>query len=46
MDQAMRLSSPLVVLELDEKKEIMRLEMWDAKKIDLLEQVAKIAAGS
>jgi len=35
-----------VILELDEKKEIMGLEIWDAKKIGFLEQVAKIAAGS
>ena len=35
-----------VILELDEKKEIMGLEIWDAKKTGLLEQVAKIAAGS
>ena len=35
-----------ILLELDEKKEIMGLEIWDAKKIGLLEQVAKIAAGS
>lgn len=35
-----------IVLELDENKEIMGLEIWDAKKIGLLEQVAKIAAGS
>jgi len=34
------------VLELDEKKEIMGLEIWDAKKIALVEQVAKIAASS
>ena len=35
-----------VILELDEKKEITGLEIWDAKKMGLLEQVAKIAAGS
>jgi uncharacterized protein YuzE len=35
-----------VILELDEKKEIMGLEIWDAKKAGLLEQVARIAAGS
>lgn len=39
-------SAPSVILELDEKREIMGLEIWDAKKIGLLEQVAKIAAGS
>jgi uncharacterized protein YuzE len=39
-------SAPNVVLELDEKKEIMGLEIWDAKKIGLVEQVAKIAASS
>ena len=37
-------SAPNVVLELDEKKEIMGLEIWNAKKIGLLEQVAKVAA--
>jgi uncharacterized protein YuzE len=35
-----------VILELDDKGEVMGLEIWDAKKIGLLEQVAKIAAGS
>ena len=39
-------SSPNVILELDEEKEIMGLEIWNAKKIGLLEQVAKVAAGS
>jgi len=39
-------SAPNVVLELDEKKEIMGLEIWDAKKTGLVEQVAKIAASS
>jgi uncharacterized protein YuzE len=39
-------SAPSVILELEEKREIMGLEIWDAKKIGLLEQVAKIAAGS
>jgi len=34
-------SAPNVVLELDEKKEIRGLEIWNAKKIGLLEQVAK-----
>ena len=37
-------SAPNVVLELDEKKEIMGLEIWNAKKIGLLEQVAKATA--
>jgi len=36
-------SAPNVVLELDEKKEIMGLEIWDAKKTGLVDQVAKIA---
>lgn len=39
-------SAPNVVLELDENKEIMGLEIWGAKKIGLLEQVAKVVAGS
>jgi uncharacterized protein YuzE len=33
-------------LELDENKEIMGLEIWNARKIGLLEQVAKAAVGS
>jgi len=39
-------SAPNVVPELDEKKEIMGLEIWDAKKIGLVEQVAKITGSS
>jgi uncharacterized protein YuzE len=39
-------SAPNIMLELDEKKEIMGLEIWDAKKTGLVEQVAKIAASS
>jgi uncharacterized protein YuzE len=39
-------STPNIILELDEDKEIMGLEIWNAKKIGLLEQVAKVAAGS
>lgn len=39
-------SSPNVVLELDENKEIMGLEIWNARKIGLLEQVAKAAVGA
>jgi len=39
-------SAPNIVLELDENKEIMGLEIWNAKKIGLLEQVAKVVAGS
>jgi uncharacterized protein YuzE len=35
-----------IILELDENKEIMGLEIWNAKKIGILEQVAKAAAGS
>jgi uncharacterized protein YuzE len=35
-----------IVLELDENKEIMGLEIWNAKKIGVLEQVAKVTAGS
>jgi uncharacterized protein YuzE len=35
-----------IVFELDENKEIMGLEIWNAKKIGVLEQVAKVAAGS
>lgn len=34
-------SAPNIILELDEKNEIMGLEIWNAKKIGLLEQVAK-----
>ena len=36
-------SAPDVILELDENKEIMGLEIWNAKKTGLLEQVAKVA---
>jgi len=39
-------SAPNIVLELDEKKEMMGLETWNAKKIGLLEQVVKVVAGS
>jgi uncharacterized protein YuzE len=39
-------SAPNIVLELDENKEIMGLEIWNARKIGVLEQVAKVAAGS
>jgi uncharacterized protein YuzE len=39
-------SEPNIVVELDENKEIMGLEIWNAKKIGVLEQVAKVAAGS
>jgi len=39
-------SSPNIVLELDKKREIVGLEIWNAKKTGLLEQVAKVAAGS
>jgi uncharacterized protein YuzE len=39
-------STSNVILELDEKKEIMGIEIWNAKKTGLLEQVAKVAAGS
>lgn len=39
-------SAPNVIVELDEKKEIMGLEIWNAKKSGLLEKVAKVAAGS
>ena len=39
-------SAENVILELDERKEIIGLEIWDAKKTGLLEQVARIAAGS
>jgi uncharacterized protein YuzE len=46
--QALRVmeSAPNVIVELDEKKEIMRLEIWEAKKSGLLEKVAQVAAGS
>jgi len=37
-------SAPNVILELDEKKEIMGLEIWNAKKTGLLEQVARVAS--
>ena len=39
-------STPNIILELDQNKEIMGLEIWNAKKIGILEQVAKVAAGS
>ena len=39
-------STPNIILELDENKEIMGLEIWNAKKIGLLEQVAKLTASS
>ena len=39
-------STPNVVLEIDENKEIMGLEIWDARKIGLLDQVAKATIGS
>jgi uncharacterized protein YuzE len=39
-------SSPNIILELDENKEIMGLEIWNAKKTGLLQQVANVAAGS
>jgi uncharacterized protein YuzE len=39
-------SAPNVIVELDEKNEIMGLEIWNAKKSGLLEEVAKVAAGS
>ena len=35
-----------IILELDENKEIMGLEIWNAKKIGLPAQVARIAASS
>jgi uncharacterized protein YuzE len=35
-------STPNIVLELDENKEIMGLEIWNARKIGLLEQVGRI----
>jgi uncharacterized protein YuzE len=35
-----------IILELDENWEIMGLEIWNTKKIGILEQVAKVAAGS
>jgi uncharacterized protein YuzE len=35
-----------IVLELDENKETMGLEIWNARKIGVLEQVAKVAGGS
>ena len=36
-------SAPNVILELDENKEIMGIEIWNAKRMGLLQQVAKIA---
>ena len=39
-------STPNIILELDQNKEVMGLEIWNAKKIGILEQVAKVAAGS
>ncbi len=37
-------SAPGVVLELDENKEVMGLEILNAKRMGLLEQVARLAA--
>jgi len=37
-------SAPNVVLELDEGRGIMGLEIWGARKMGLLEQVARAAA--
>jgi uncharacterized protein YuzE len=39
-------SAPNVIVEIDERKEIMGLEIWNTKKSELLGQVAKVAAGS
>jgi uncharacterized protein YuzE len=39
-------STPNIIFELDRNKETMGLEIWNAKKIGVLEQVAKVAAGS
>lgn len=39
-------SAPNVIVELDENKEIMGLEIWNAKKTGLLEQVGRINSGS
>ncbi len=39
-------SSPNIILELDERNEIMGLEIWNARKTGFLEQVAKVAASS
>jgi len=39
-------SSPNIVLELDKNKEIMGLEIWNAKKTGFLQQVARVVAGS
>ena len=39
-------SSPNIILELDENREIMGLEIWNAKKTGLLDQVAKVATAS
>lgn len=39
-------SAPGIILELDENKEIMGLEIWNAKRTGLLEQVAKVAAAA
>jgi len=35
-----------IILELDENKEVMGLEIWNAKKTGFLEEVARVAAGS
>jgi uncharacterized protein YuzE len=37
-------SAPNIILELNEKKEIMGLEIWNAKKTRPLEQVARVAS--
>jgi len=39
-------SAPNIILELDENREIMGLEIWNAKKAGIFEQVAKAAIGS
>jgi uncharacterized protein YuzE len=39
-------SSPNIILELDERYEIIGLEIWNTRKTGFLEQVAKVAAGS
>ena len=38
-------SSPNIILELDQNKEIMGLESWNARKTGFLQQVARVAAG-
>jgi len=37
-------SSPNVILELDRNKEVMGLEIWNAKKTGFFQEVARVTA--